>query len=348
MCYNTFTGDYMAKYIDLRKEYKKENLQEAANYIKNGKLVLFPTETVYGIGADGLNAEAVKNIFLAKGRNSDNPLILHVSDFKMVDKIACALTPLEKTLMKNFFPGPLTIVLKRKSIVPDQVTANLDTVGVRMPENKIAHDLIALANTPIAAPSANISGRPSGTNISDIFDELKDKVDYIIDGGETKVGLESTVIRVINNEIHILRPGKITYDDLKKYANVVIPTHILSQVNPNEKILSPGMKYKHYAPNTKCILVYSENKEKMLHKMQELETTNTLVITNKINMPYFKNSISYGSSLEEISHNIFKILRSVDKGNYDLVIIEGVKAEGLGLAIMNRLIRACSHNYIEL
>ena len=221
----------MAKYLDLKTTYNKNALKEAARYIKEGKLVLFPTETVYGIGADGLNAEAVKKIFIAKGRASDNPLILHVSNYQMIEQIASDITPLEKELITNFFPGPLTIVLKRKNHVPNVVTANLDTVGVRMPENKIAHDLIELSNTPIAAPSANISGRPSGTNISDIFDELNDKVDYIIDGGETKVGLESTVIKVIDNEIHILRPGKITYDDLKKYGKVVIPKHILKEVD---------------------------------------------------------------------------------------------------------------------
>lgn len=338
----------MAKYLDLKTTYNKNALKEAAKYIKEGKLVLFPTETVYGIGADGLNVEAVKKIFIAKGRASDNPLILHVSNYQMIEQIASDITPLEKELITNFFPGPLTIVLKRKNNVPNVVTANLDTVGVRMPENKIAHDLIALANTPIAAPSANISGRPSGTNISDIFDELNAKVDYIIDGGETKVGLESTVIKVIDNEIHILRPGKITYDDLKKYGKVVIPKHILKEVDKNDQILSPGMKYKHYAPNTKCLLVYSSNHNKLIAKMQALETANTLVITNEKNIKDFKNAISYGSTLEEISHNIFKILRSIDKKNYELVIIEGVKAEGLGLAIMNRLIRACSHNYLEI
>ncbi len=338
----------MAKYLNLTNEYNKVSLKEAASYINNGKLVLFPTETVYGIGADGLNEQAVKNIFIAKGRASDNPLILHISSIEMLDNIANITDPLEEELIKAFFPGPLTIVLQRKSIVPNAVTANLDTVGIRMPENKIAHDLIELANTPIAAPSANISGRPSGTNISDIFDELNDKVDYIIDGGETKVGLESTVVRVINHEIHILRPGKITYDDLSKYGKVIIPEHILSEVNKNDVVLSPGMKYRHYAPKTKCILVYSENKTNLIKKIQELETNNTLVITNSNNLKNFKNAISYGTTLEEISHNIFKLLRSADKGHYELIIIEGVKTEGLGLAIMNRLIRACSHNYLKV
>lgn len=338
----------MAKYLDVRTNYQKELLQEAAQYIKDGKLVLFPTETVYGIGADGLNEEAVKNIFIAKGRASDNPLILHVSNLEMIERIAKDISPLEYELINNFFPGPLTIVLNRQDIVPNVVTANLDTVGIRMPENKIAHDLIELSNTPIAAPSANISGKPSGTNINDIFNELNDRVDYIIDGGDTKIGLESTVIRVINNEINILRPGKITYEDLSKFAKVNVSSHVLKEVEKNEPVLSPGMKYRHYAPTTKCVLVYSDNQDTMINKMQELENENTLVITNNNNLNKFKNAIGYGTTLEEISHNIFRILRSIDKENKELVIIEGVKASGLGLAIMNRLIRACSHNYIEL
>ena len=337
----------MAKYLDLRNNYNKVDLQNVAKELRNGKLVLFPTETVYGIGANGLNAEAVKNIFIAKNRAQDNPLILHVSNMEMVKEIATNITPLEQKLMTDFFPGPLTIILKRKKIVPNVVTANLDTVGIRMPENKIAYDLIELAGVPVAAPSANISGKPSGTNIQDIFNELNDRVDYIIDGGETNIGLESTVIRVIDNKIHILRPGKVTYSDLCKYGEVVIDKHILGMFNNNEAVLSPGMKYKHYAPNTKCILIYSKDKGKLIQEMKELESDKTLVITNNKNIKLFNNAIGYGETLEEISHNIFKILRQVDQEDKELIIIEGVTSEGLGLAIMNRLIRACSHNYIE-
>lgn len=339
----------MKNYLDCRKEYDKNKLIEAAEYIKNGKLVLFPTETVYGIGADGFNSEAVKNIFIAKGRAQDNPLILHVSNIEMVEDIAEYITPLEYEIMDKFFPGPLTLILKRKGIVPDVVTASLDTVGVRMPANKIAHDLIELSGVPVAAPSANVSGKPSGTNVQDIFSELKNRVDYIIDGGDTLVGLESTVIRVIDDEIHILRPGKITEKDLKVLGKkVIVDNHVLKIVNDNEKVLSPGMKYKHYAPDTKCLLIYSEDEDKLINKIKEYESNNTLIITKESHLSNFKNAISYGETLEEISHNIFKILRQVDKMNVSLVIIEGVNPEGLGLAIMNRLIRACSHNYVKI
>lgn len=338
----------MAKYLDLRDNYTKSGLVEAAQYISDGKLVLFPTETVYGIGANGMDDSAVKKIFVAKNRAQDNPLILHIANIEMIDKITDNITELEKKIIHIFFPGPLTIILKKKNTIPDSVTAGLDTVGVRMPSNIIARDLIELSGTPIAAPSANISGKPSGTNIQDIFQELNDKVDYILDGGDTKIGLESTVIRVIDNKIHILRPGMITYEDLSKYAEVVIDSHVLGTTENNEKVLSPGVKYKHYAPNTKCILIYSEDSNKLISEIKKFDNKNNLIIVNNRNIRYFDNAISYGETLEEISHNIFKILRQVDKEEKNLIIIEGVTSEGLGLAIMNRLIRACSHNYIQL
>lgn len=338
----------MKKILDCTKKYDKNMLVNAANTIKNGGLVLFPTETVYGIGADGLNEEAVKNIFIAKGRAQDNPLILHVSSIDMIKKLVLQVSDVEQKLIDNFFPGPLTIIFKKKKIVPNVITGGLDTVAIRMPENIIARDLIELSDTPIAAPSANISGKPSGTNIKDIFEELKNKVDYIIDGGDTKIGVESTVIRVINNKIHILRPGKITKEDLKKYGDVIIDEHVLGDIKPNQKVLSPGMKYKHYAPTTKCLLIYSEDDKKLINKINELYNDDVMVIaTNKISKKY-KNSINLGETLDEISHNIFKALRYADNQKKKLIIIEGVAPKGLGLAIMNRLIRACSHNYIEL
>lgn len=340
----------MAIYIDAKENYNKDMIKDAAECIKNGGLVLFPTETVYGIGANGLNSDAVKNIFIAKGRAQDNPLILHVSSYDMILSIAKNINKIEKEIIDTFFPGPITLILDKKDIVPSNVSAGLDTVGIRMPSSKIAHDLIELSATPIAAPSANISGKPSGTNIEDIFDELNSKVDYIIDGGQTLIGVESTVVRVINDEIKILRPGKITKNDLEKIAPVVIDSHVLGEVRKDEKVLSPGMKYKHYAPNTKCILVYSKDKNKLINKLLELknENENSLIITNTNNKDIIKDALYYGSTLEEISHNIFSILRKVDKLNKDLIIIEGVDSSELGLAIMNRLIRSCSHNYIEI
>lgn len=340
-------GDIMKLYNE-KDNINFEDIKEASSFIKSGELVIFPTETVYGIGADGLNGNAINDIFKAKGRENDNPLILHVSSIDMVYRIAKNIGDIELTLMNKFFPGPLTIIFDKKECVPYEATGGLDTVGIRMPSNIIANKLIEYSNTPIAAPSANISGKPSGTNINDIIDELGPKVSAIIDGGESNIGVESTVIRVIDNKIHILRPGYVTKEMLEEYGEVIIDKHILGDIEKDDKILSPGMKYKHYAPNTKCIMIYSKDNNKLINKIKELETFNTLVICNEKNISKFKRGISYGSTLEDIAHNIFRILREVDNYNVDLVIIEGVEKEGLGLAIMNRLIRACSHNYIEI
>ena len=333
---------------NLKDNINLDDIKQAADFIKSGKLVIFPTETVYGIGADGLNSDAINDIFKAKGRKNDNPLILHVSSIDMVYRIAKNINEIELKLMNKFFPGPLTIIFDKKECVPYAATGGLDTVGIRMPSNIIANKLIEYSDTPIAAPSANVSGKPSGTNISDIIDELGNKVSCIIDGGDTKIGVESTVVRVIDNKIHILRPGYVTKEMLEEYGEVIIDKHILGDIEENDKVLSPGMKYKHYAPNTKCVMVYSKNNNKLISKIKEIETSNTLVICNELNKNNYKKCISYGTTLEDIAHNIFKILREVDNYNVDLVIIEGVGKEGLGLAIMNRLIRACSHNYIEI
>lgn len=219
-----------------------------------------------------------------------------------------------------------------------------------MPEEEIAKNLIKEAKIPLAAPSANISGKPSGTNIKDIFNELNNKVDIILDNGPTKIGVKSTVIRVIRGKIHILRPGKITKEDFEKLNyKVIIDKHTLNKFTEEQKVLSPGVKYKHYAPNSKCILIYSKNNNKIVKTTKEISKKykNPLILCTEKNKDNYKNPLIMGETLEEISKNIFTILRKVDNYNPDIVIIEGVKSEGLGLAIMNRLIRACSYNYIE-
>lgn len=335
------------KLIDMKKEINIEDIKEAALFIKNSKLVIFPTETVYGIGANGLDDDAVKSIFIAKGRQVDNPLILHVSSYDMIKRIAKNINAIEKRLIDEFFPGPLTVILDKKDNVPFSVTAGLDTVGVRMPSNKIANLLIKYADVPIAAPSANASGKPSGTDIYDIIDEFKDSVDCIINGGPTDIGLESTVVKVVHDKVKILRPGKISIDDLILHGfDVELDKNVFCKVNKNDKVMSPGMKYKHYAPSKKCLLIYSNDNKKFIDETKKYK--NALVVCRSSNTKFFKNTIDMGETLKDISHNIFHILREVDKTNFDLVIIEGVKKEGLGIAIMNRLIRACSHNYIEI
>ena len=334
------------------KDYKL--LKSASEVIKNGGLVVFPTETVYGIGANGLDKNAVKKIFIAKKRKQDNPLILHISNLDMLKQITTKINKIEQKLISSFWPGPFTLILPRNTNVPDIVTGGLDTVGIRMPSGKIAKNLIEYSGVPIAAPSANISGKPSGTNLDDILDELKNKVDYIIDGGICEFGLESTVVKVVNNVPHILRPGKITPEEIKKVTgSVVIDEHILNKLN-DAMPLSPGLKYRHYAPNSKCILVYSNDNNKLVNKINSLakKYDNPLVLCCAENIERYKNinKLNIGSkeNLQDISKNIFSSLRKVDKLNPDVTFIEGVKEEGLGLAIMNRLIRACEYNYIKI
>ena len=335
------------------KNLNEINIEKAAKVIQEGGLVLFPTETVYGIGANALNENAVNKIFEAKGRASDNPLIVHISDIAMLEELVKEVGQVEQKLIDNFWPGPLTIIFDRKECIPNVVTAGLNTVGIRMPSNEIARNLIELSGLPIAAPSANISGKPSGTKIEDIIDELDGKVDYILDSGMVDIGVESTVVRVVDNQVHILRPGKITVEGIERLGiKVVIEKQIMEECNPQEKVMSPGMKYRHYAPNTKCLLVYSENQDKLVDRInQEIELEkNVLVLGRTSNLEKYntENKLDMGDSLEEISKNIFTLLRKVDSYKAKLVIIEGVKKEGLGLAIMNRLIRACEHNYIEI
>lgn len=340
------------KYINLKEEYNEEKIKEVAQDILNGELVIFPTETVYGIGANALNDAACKNIFKAKGRAGDNPLIVHVNNVDMIKQLVEEPNEVEKILINTFCPSPFTLILKAKNIIPKSVTAGLDTVGIRMPSNKIASKLIEYAGVPIAAPSANVSGRPSGTKIEDILKEFDGKVSTIIDDGMVDIGLESTVVRVIDNKVRILRPGKITKEDIEKLRiEVEIDKNILGKYDGKEKVLSPGMKYRHYAPNTKCMMVYSKNEEAMVNKINELiNEKNALVVCRDKNFDKYatKNKIKMGSSLDEMAHNIFSILRQVDNYNVDIVIIEGMQKDGLGLALNNRLLRACEYNYIEI
>lgn len=333
-----------------KEAINEEELNKVVEALKNGELVIFPTETVYGIGADAFNSNASKKIYKAKGRPSDNPLIVHVSDLEMLEKCVIKISDVEKKLIDAFMPGPFTLILEKSEIIPDEVTANLNTVAIRMPNNEIARMIISRFGRPIAAPSANASGKPSGTRIDDIKDELSDKVFALIDGGSTDIGLESTVVKVIDNVPTILRPGRVTAEDIKKIiGNVDIDKHILHKVSDDEKVESPGMKHRHYAPKTKCVLVDIEDEELKIEKINEILDENVCVIgferhRNKI---HTSNFLSMGESLEDASKNIFALLRKADLLNLKLIVIEGVSTEGLGLAIMNRLIRTCEYNVIS-
>lgn len=345
-------------YYNWKKNIDEQELIEVCNLLKNGEIVVFPTETVYGIGGNALDKNAVKKIFEAKGRPSDNPLIVHIADKKVINEIAREITEIEQRLIDKFMPGPFTLILKKTEKVPEIVSGGLDTVAIRMPENEIARKIIAGSGVPIAAPSANISGKPSGTLIEDIQKELEDKVAAIVDGGNSQIGLESTVVKVIGEVPYILRPGKITPEDIRNLAgNVEFGNGIFEPVSEDEKVESPGVKHKHYAPATPAKLLYSENDQHLtneINKIIEEHCGNVVVIgfeehQEKIKVELEK-FISLGSknNLEEIAKNTYAALRKADKLGQEIIVIEGVKKEGLGIAVMNRLLRSCGYNYTEI
>ena len=322
---------------DIKEEILKDNL------------IIFPTETVYGIGANALSEKAVNKIFAVKTRAKNNPLIVHLKDKSEIEKYAIISNQIEQKLIDTFMPGPFTIILKKKEIIPSCVTANMDSVGIRIPIHQMAHEFLELVNVPIAAPSANISSRPSGTKVDDIKDEFDSLVPYIIDNGEATIGLESTVVKVIDNIPTILRPGFVTYEDIfSLIGSCNIAPGVLTKLDNNTKVESPGMLYKHYAPKTNCILVYSSKIDTLKQIINDNLDHKTIIIgSSKLKDIPCYHFLNYGDTLEEISHNIFSLLRLADKYEANQIIIEGVKKEGLGLAIMNRLIRTANFNYIE-
>lgn len=345
-----------------KQEINKLELKKVGEELRKDNLVVFPTETVYGIGANAFSKEAIEKIYLAKKRPSDNPLIVHLATKEDICKIAKDINEIEQKLINTFMPGPFTIILNRTKEIPNVVTANLDTVAVRVPENKIAQEIIKEAGVPIAAPSANISGRPSGTNIDDIKEELEENVSIIVEADPCTIGLESTVVKVINNIPVILRPGKVTKEDIQKVVGVCkIDENVLKQVGDFDKVESPGMKYKHYAPNTDCRLIYSNDEAKLINEINS-QIKNIQIINNKIKkigvigFCEHKDKIKADNFLEicnvndldKYAREIYSALRKMDKEGLDLILIEGVGKQEIGLAIMNRLIRTCRYDVIMI
>ena len=340
----------MSIVYDWKVNIDDNELEEICSFLEKGELVVFPTETVYGIGADAFNGQACKKIFEAKGRPSDNPLIVHISDLDMLMDCVKNINGVEKKLIDAFMPGPFTLILEKKNSIPNEVTASLDTVAIRMPNNKIANKIIKKFGKPIAAPSANKSGKPSGTKIEDIKEELDSSVYAFIDGGDTEIGLESTVVRVIDNIPVILRPGAITKEDILNVIGAVnVDKHVLNNVEKDEKVLSPGMKHKHYAPKTRCVLLDIKDSQEKKDISEQLKNENVIVLgLEKDKSNYSQISFeSIGKNLEEFSKNIFTKLRKIDEEGYNLISIESVSVDGIGLAIMNRIIRTCGYHIIN-
>lgn len=334
----------------------KNIILEAAEIIKRGGVVAFPTETVYGLGANALDEEAVKKIFIAKGRPQDNPLIIHVGDFnispyvKEVPKVA-------KEIMKKFWPGPITLIFEKSDKVPMITSANLSTIGIRMPDNNIARELILAANTTIAAPSANISGRPSPTDVDSCIEDLSGKIDYILGGENSEVGLESTIVDCTVSPICILRPGAITLEMLKEIdGNIYVDPAVLNKPTEDFKPKAPGMKYRHYAPKAPVKIV-SGDIEKTIAKINEIVLNYIergkrvgVIATDETKNSYNSDIVvSLGSreNLYEIGQNLFKVLRSFDTMDVDVILCEAFNEQGVGAAIMNRLKKSAGFDIIE-
>lgn len=351
----------MKKTILLKVDPNKPDLSKikvAANIIKKGGLVAFPTETVYGLGADALNSKAILSLFKAKNRPVDNPPIIHVENLDQIKNLAKEIPIKAKLLIEKFWPGPLTIVFQRSENIPIESTAGLDTIAIRMPQHKVALALIKKSKCPIAAPSANISGKPSPTLAKHVFDDLNGKIDAILDGGPTCIGVESTVVNITVNPPEVLRPGGISIEDLKKtIGDIKIHPFVLTDKQlAIEKIRSPGMKHKHYAPKAKVILVEGAvlliiKKVTEIAKQYMLKELKVGILATQETVQYYNADIvkSLGSrfNLKGIAHNLFSLLREFDDENVDIIVAEGVPSEGVGLAIMNRLRKAAAYNIVK-
>ncbi len=343
--------------VDLSQPESVEVIQTAARILQEGGLVAFPTETVYGLGGNGLDGAACEKIYLAKGRPSDNPLILHISEFEELNAIVREISPAAKKLMDAFWPGPLTMVFPKADIVPAKATGGLDTVAVRFPNHPVARAIIKAAGLPIAAPSANSSGKPSPTRASHVEYDLNGKIDMIVDGGAAEWGLESTIVDVSGDVPMILRPGAVTKEMMEEVVGrVEIDPAILTKPAADLKPKAPGMKYTHYSPKAEVILVKGERQAVAdeINRLAALDMSNGkktgVMATEETKDLYHADIIlSLGSRErpEEIGANLFKLLRKFDFLGAEKVYSEVFSEEGEGMAIMNRLNKAAGYQMIE-
>jgi L-threonylcarbamoyladenylate synthase len=315
-------------------------IQEAASIIRAGGLVAFPTETVYGLGADAMNEPAIRRIFEAKGRPADNPLIVHVCDRAMLDLVTANVSAKAEALIAAFWPGPLTLVLKRKPQVAESVSAGLSTVAVRMPRSPIALELIRRARTPIAAPSANLSGRPSATNAAHVARDLEGRIDMILDGGATNIGVESTVLDMTSEPPVILRPGWVTREQLMETIGRV------DVVATGEELKrSPGTRHRHYSPRARVALVENWSSESVEQLCEDFLQDGSVGFIGHsrvaIDNPKF-TAILLENAADEYARSIYAALRELDERGVNVIVLEGISEEGEGAAVMDRLRRAAS------
>ena len=327
-----------------------EALSLAVSLLSRGELVGIPTETVYGLAANAFDEEAVKKIFIAKGRPQDNPLIVHIGRKEDLAPLVKEVYPLAEKLADTFWPGPFTMILPRSEKISDVVTASLDTVAVRFPSNEIASRLIRQCRFPLAAPSGNLSGRPSPTKASHMYEDMNGRIPLILDGGSCKVGVESTVVLVERDQIRLLRPGGITAEALSKIAPVQIAKGVLEHIDDSEKALSPGMKYKHYAPKAEVLLVDGED-EAFYQYVNRQARPGDFALAYEEDIPFLTlPCLSFGSKADPLSQSqaVFSSLREGDERGAKRIFARCPKKGGMGLAIYNRLIRAAGFTLITL
>ena len=318
-----------------------EILEEAAKVIREGGLVVFPTETVYGIGANAFDESACRKIFKAKGRPQDNPLIVHISSMEMLREVVSDVPDKAHEFIDKLWPGPLTLIMRKSEEIPDVVSASLPTVAVRMPSHPVAKLLIELSGYPIAAPSANLSGKPSPTDFEHVASDMMGRVDVMIDAGETPFGIESTIVDLTKEPPVLLRPGPLTLEQISEISEVVVHEGALGKVSL-DKPPSPGMKYRHYAPEKRLILV--EDVDKMEEVLKRFD--DPIVISPKEHVEKYRGyRVLVLGSLENeysIAHELFKVLRETDKMEGEVVVVEGFPERGILFSVMNRLRKAAS------
>ena len=342
----------LIKEIDVNKP-DKDLIAVFASMLASGKTVIFPTETVYGLGANALDEEAAAKIYQAKGRPSDNPLLVHIADKEDVYGLVENIDDRAKLLMDRFWPGPLTIVFKKKDIIPDRTSGGLDTVAIRMPSDQVARDLIRQAGVPIAAPSANISGRPSPTKPEHIIRDMDGRVDGILVGGSCNYGVESTIVDLSGDVAMVLRPGSITLEMLGEVLGQVNLDPSLKNKDDNIRAKAPGMKYKHYSPQAQVYIVRAGDQEDFARRVDELCLDNakkglkTGVLTRSSDQhPYQAQVFDLGESDAEVAKNLFDSLISLDRESIDIAYVPYFEERGIGVAIMNRLKKAAAYRII--
>ena len=341
-----------------KEQIDDEKLMEAAEILRAGGLVAFPTETVYGLGANALNEEAAKKIYAAKGRPSDNPLIAHISKPEELAPLVKEVPEAGKKLMEAYWPGPLTMIFPKSDIVPYGTTGGLDTVAIRMPSDPIANRMIALAGIPIAAPSANTSGRPSPTTAEHVYQDMNGKIEMILDGGAVGIGVESTIVDVSGPVPMLLRPGAITIEMLREtLGQVDIDPVILGPVSGDIKPKAPGMKYRHYAPKADMTLVEGDMDKVVAYindqtKKAEAEGKKVGIICTEESRDLYPDGnlevIGSREHEETVAHNLFAVLRDFDARKVDCIFSESFSKDQLGQAIMNRLCKAAGYHIINV